>query len=152
MAIYTSYLARLKADPKMPEKIGACFVYIVTTRVAENRAVAPDWDFLNKYKAMVDCEHCTASEARDPNTCDPCHEKAWAGYEEAYLNKIQKLPEARRWIQRRSSEAIINNILLVCLEKNSIHCHRRLLAEEIARFVNPEINGKHAEYRGDWND
>ena len=152
MPVYTTYLARLKNDPKMPERIGSCFVYHIAIARApkENRCVAPDWSFLNQYKKDTDCDNCSAREARDPNTCDPCHEEAWIKYEKTYLNKIQSRPEAREWIQKRSADAILGNILLVCYEKDSTHCHRRLLAEEIARFTG--LNGKHAEYRGEFLD
>jgi len=140
MTIWTTYLAKLKNDPKMPERIGSCFVYIITTRAEKaNRCVAPDWSFLNEYK-------------KDTNCCYACQNEAWAKYEKAYLEKIQNSKEAKEWIQKRSNEALIGNILLVCYEKDPTHCHRRLLAEEIARLKNWEVNNKHAEYRGDWND
>jgi hypothetical protein len=128
MPIYTSYLAKLKNDPKLPERIGACFVYVVTTRAKGiDRVIAPDWTFLNEYKASGD----------------------WDSYEKAYLEKIRRNPLAQKWIQNRSNEALIANILLVCYEKDPAHCHRRLLAEEISRFKS--LNGEQAEYRGDFN-
>lgn len=128
MAIYTTYLAKLAHDPKMPERIGSCFVYVVTTRVNANRCVAPDWDFLEKYKKSGD----------------------WDAYEKAYLFKIRNLPDAQDWIRRRAEEAIIGNILLVCYEKDPTKCHRRLLAEEIAKY--PLKLNQDTEYRGDWDE
>ena len=142
MAIYTTYLAHLKQHPDIPQKIGACFVYHVALTIApkENRCVAPSPELLAYYKSTQE------SLGDDKKSL----ELLWQRYEYEYLKQIRESPEAREWIQKRSAEAIINNILLVCFEKDSARCHRRLLAEEIARFTG--LNGKHAEYLGDWND
>lgn len=137
MPVYTTYLAKLKNDPKMPERIGSCFVYVVTTKSKENQCVAPDWSFLNEYKEALSC-------------CYACHEEAWKKYEEAYFSKIRNLPEAQDWMMKRAWEAIIGNILLVCYEKSNEKCHRRLLAEEITKFTIGS-HQVHAEYRGDFH-
>jgi len=130
--IYTTYLAKLKNDPDIPQKIGSCFVYHIAIARApkENRCVAPTWTLLNEYKLNGN----------------------WESYKEIYLDQIRKSPEAQEWIQKRSNEALIGNILLVCYEKSNERCHRRLLAEEIARLINSEVNNSQAEYLGDWND
>jgi len=144
--IYTTYLARLRQDPKMPERIGSCFVYVVTTRVNANRCVAPDWSFLEKYKEAY--ENCKYPDKRGKMTFEQCKEEAWSEYEKAYLFKITTNADSVAWMLKRAEEAIIGNILLVCFEKDSNHCHRRLLAERIAQI--PAINGKSAEYRGEF--
>jgi len=45
-------------------------------------------------------------------------------------------------MEKRAQEAKIGNILLVCYEKDATHCHRRLLAEEIARRFGVEYKGE----------
>jgi uncharacterized protein YeaO (DUF488 family) len=126
----------------MPERIGACFVYhvAITRAPKENRCVAPSPELLAYYKST------SKSLAGDKKSL----ELLWQKYAEYYLNQIRLNPEAQKWIQSRSAEAIINNILLVCFEKDPAHCHRRLLAEEIVSLANPLVNSKHAEYRGDF--
>ena len=138
--IYTTYLAKLKNDPKMPERIGSCFVYHIAIARApkENRCVAPSWKLLNYYK----------STSKSLGNDEKASQILWQNYEEDYLKQIRESSEAQDWIQKRSADAILGNILLICYEKSNEHCHRRLLAEEIARFTG--LNGKHAEYRGEF--
>lgn len=138
--IWTTYLAYLKQHPDVPQKIGSCFVYHVSLGRApkENRCVAPSWNLLNYYKSTQE------SVGDDKKSL----ELLWQNYEEDYLKQIRESSEAQDWIEKRSADALLGNILLVCYEKSNERCHRRLLAEEIARFVG--LNGKHAEYRGDF--
>lgn len=121
MAIWTTYLGFLNKHggaEKVAQKLGSCFVYYVQ-RNRGNNAVAP----------MV-AELIKATKEKD-----------WETYEKIYNDELQK-PEAQKWMKTRAYEARIGNILLVCYEKNSQHCHRRLLAEEIARRFNAEYKGE----------
>jgi len=122
MPIYSTYLGFLNkhggAD-KVAMKLGSCFVYYVM-RNRGNNAVAP----------MV-AELIKATREKD-----------WETYEKIYHEELQK-PEALAWMKTRAYEARIGNIVLVCYEKDAAHCHRRLLAEEIARLFNG------VEYKGE---
>jgi len=67
--------------------------------------------------------------------------KDWENYRLVYLRQLNR-PEAQNWMEKRAQEAKIGNILLVCYEKDATHCHRRLLAEEIARRFGVEYKGE----------
>ena len=78
---------------------------------------------------------------------------SWATYKKRYLAQISPYAKefldswkhenpAIEWMERRAQESKIGDILLVCYEKDSAHCHRRLLAEEIVRCFNVEYRGE----------
>jgi len=121
MPIYTTYLGFLNkhggAD-KVAVKLGSCFVYYVM-RNRGNNVVAPTEQLLVE-----------ATKA-----------KRWDSYEFHYLEKL-KGKTAEHWMIHRAQEAKNGNILLVCYEKNAQHCHRRLLAEEIAKRFGVEYKGE----------
>jgi len=122
MPIFTTYLGFLNrhggAD-KVAEKIGHCFVYYVA-RDRGNNAVAPMDSLFIKLT----------------------REKEWSAYERYYNALVLKQSEAMKWMEKRAQEAKTGNILLVCFEKDATHCHRRLLAVEIARRFGIEYKGE----------
>jgi len=134
MPIWTTYLGFLNkhggAD-KVAQKIGSCFVYFVMINRGNNE-VAPSEELLRD-----------AKKGRI----------LWEDYEEEYLREIRdeaatswvskggKMP-GLQWMEKRAGEAKVGNILLVCFEKDAGHCHRRLLAEEIARRFGAEYKGE----------
>jgi len=116
MPIYTTYVGN---KPKVKaQKLGSCFVYFVM-RNRGNNEVAPMSITLMTLTAMKD----------------------WENYKIVYLQQLNR-PEARKWMEKRAQEAKIGNILLVCYEKDRTHCHRRLLAEEIAKRFDVEYKGE----------
>ena len=127
--IYTTYLGFLNKHGgafKVGEKIGSCFIYYVA-RDRGNNEVAPSKQLLKHYKNRP--VHLTVTEA-------------WPTYAQLYLDEIQTRDSAIEWMEKRAGEAKIGNILLVCYEKDHTHCHRRLLAEEIARRFGAEYKGE----------
>jgi len=121
MPIYTTYLGFLNKHGgahKVGMKIGSCFVYFIA-RNRGNNEVAPMSEtliFLTKHKD-------------------------WFNYERIYREQLSTRA-AEKWMEKRAGEAKIGNILLVCFEKDHMHCHRRLLAEEIARRHDVEYKGE----------
>jgi uncharacterized protein YeaO (DUF488 family) len=111
---------------KAAMKIGSCFFYYVM-RNRGNNEVAPSKQLLEHYKNRL--VHLTAIEA-------------WPTYAEHYMHEILTRHNAIDWMEKRAGEAKIGNILLVCYEKDSAHCHRRLLAEETARRSGVEYKGE----------
>jgi uncharacterized protein YeaO (DUF488 family) len=77
----------------------------------------------------------------DPVLIKATKEKDWTLYEGLYQSWLLT-PKAKRWMEKRAQEAKIGNILLVCYEKDATHCHRRLLAEEIAKRFDVEYKGE----------
>jgi len=122
MSIYTTYLGFLNKHggaKKVAMKLGSCFVYYVM-RNRGNNAVAPMDSLLIKLT----------------------REKQWEAYERYYLALTLQQSKAMEWMKKRAQEAKVGNILLVCFEKDAGHCHRRLLAEEIARRFGAEYKGE----------
>lgn len=122
MPIYTTYLGFLNKHGGANEvamKIGSCFVYYVMANRG-NDEVAPYIETVQAAKKG---------------------QISWNDYVAIYLRTIDT-PNGREWMERRAQEAKIGNILLVCFEKDPAHCHRRLLAEEIARRFGAEYKGE----------
>lgn len=71
----------------------------------------------------------------------------WEGYRAAYLDSL-KTVEAQEWMKRVADHAKNHDIVLVCYEKDAEHCHRTLLANEIAERFGVaylgELDGKEA--------
>lgn len=70
---------------------------------------------------------------------------SWKDYETIYLRKICELdaPNSLEWMQKRADESKAgHHVILVCFEKDAKHCHRRLLAEEIAKRFGTEYKGE----------
>ena len=125
MPIWTTYLGFLNKHKDTAEKLGSCFVYYVM-RNRGNNEVAPSEPLLLQIKAGdID----------------------WETYEKEYLVSLDRniKPFAEEWMKKRAEEAKIGNILLVCFEKSSRRCHRRLLAEEISRRYGAEYKGEVTE-------
>jgi len=133
MPIFTTYLGFLNKHGgaiKVAMKLGSCFVYYVA-RKRGNDAVAPTEYTLRTFMALKKT-HTTPKEQED----------LWKQCEEAYHNRIRLDEQSIAWMEHRAQEARIGNILLVCYEKDARHCHRRLLAEEIARRFSVEYKGE----------
>jgi len=119
MPIYTTYLGYLNKHRDAAQKLGSCFVYYVM-RNRGNNEVAPSETVLNDAKAG---------------------RITWEEYVKWYEIRLSS-DEAQLWMEKRAQYAQIGNILLVCYEKDHTHCHRRLLAEEIARRHGVEYKGE----------
>ena len=119
MAIFTTYLAN-KPKLRAQMDIGSCFVYFVM-RKRGNDEVAPTETLLHDAKTG---------------------RITWETYEESYLWRLRNDSAAQKWMEKRAGDAKIGNILLVCFEKDATRCHRRLLAEEIARRFGAEYKGE----------
>jgi len=130
MPIFTTYLGFLNkhggAD-KLAQRLGSCFVYYVM-RDRGNNQVAPAEMMLKAFKKLLQLYGDK--------------EEFWKQYEENYLIQIGLDNKALVWMEKRAQEARVGNILLVCFEKNAQRCHRRLLAEEIARRFGVEYKGE----------
>lgn len=119
MVLLTTYLANLTKIRKLNgelkptvealENIGLMrpIVYYVM-RNRGNNAVAPTERMLNHWKASED----------------------WEGYSREYAKRLHT-KEAKEWMKNIADESLFNDVILVCFEKDSHHCHRRLLAKEI---------------------
>jgi len=117
MPIYTTYLGN---KPKaQAQKLGSCFVYFIM-RAGGNNEVAPSKKLLQDAKAG---------------------KINWDVYSLCYLTEINNFT-SRQWMEKRAEEARVGNVLLVCYEKDATHCHRRLLAEEIAKRFGVEYKGE----------
>jgi len=128
MPIHTTYLGYVRKH--RPSLIHNLFLIYYVMRNRGNNEVAPgEWlyPYLKLRKAY------NSKQERD---------ELWKKYEENYMIQIGLSKEARTWMEKRSQEAKIGNILLVCYEKDAQHCHRRLLAEEIARRFGVEYKGE----------
>lgn len=121
MPIYTTYLG--KKPKTLAQKLGSCFIYYVM-RNRGNNEVSPTKETLFVVKEMV--------KRGEP--------RAWEIYKSNYFYCLTEKSVA--WMEQRAWEAKIGNVLLVCYEKDSTHCHRRLLAEEISRRFSVEYKGE----------
>jgi len=122
MPIYTTYLGFLNKHGgahKVGMELGSCLIYYVMVGRG-NDDVAPYIETVQAVKKGT---------------------ISWDDYKIIYLRTIDT-PNGREWMERRAGEAKIGNILLVCYEKDHTHCHRRLLAEEIARRHGVEYKGE----------
>lgn len=89
-----------------------------------NDEVAPDPEMLEGYKKLGKIYSI---------------EDLWPQYRENYLTQIRLSKEADLWMETAAEESLLHDVLLVCYEKDYLHCHRTLLAEEIVRR-HPEVN------------
>jgi len=128
MPLFTTYLAFLKKgvgwfDDK-PTYISTDdrfqkgkFLYVMRNR--GNNEVAPNEDMLRSFKKLALIQGMT--------------KELWEQYEENYLIQIGLSPAATDWMKRVANQSLKENVVLVCYEKDSEHCHRTLLAREIMR-------------------
>ena len=63
----------------------------------------------------------------------------WKSYKKWYLKGRLETEEAKEWMKKVAEEAVWRDVVLVCFEKDHIHCHRVLLAHTIAEKF-PEVN------------
>lgn len=119
MPIYTTYLAHLKrlsAEQKWQQRSRTYYVM----RNRGNNEVAPGSYMLKEYKAG---------------------KMTWEEYEKMYREGVGLLT-GTPWMQKRAEEAKNDIVILVCYEKDASHCHRRLLAEEIAKRFDAKYEGE----------
>jgi len=116
MALFTSYLSFLKTLEKWPNPVE--FVYVARNR--GNNEVAPPESILKLWKEGT---------------------ITWEGYRKAYLGSLD-FEESIAWMRRTAEKAKDHDVILICFEKDAEHCHRSLLAEEIARRFNVEFKGE----------
>jgi len=140
MPIYTTYVGnRLKF--LKAQKLGSCFIYYVA-RNRGNNEVAPAKEMVEKaayYKRVREGKQRWPREHFKPQPA--VADVFWNKYVWQYLRILEE-DDAIEWMEKRAGEAKIGNILLVCYEKDATHCHRRLLAEEIARRFGVEYKGE----------
>jgi len=130
MPIYTTYVAYLKKFDYNPLKIfpsvleSTLIYYVMRNR--GNNEVAPDELILIMWKR---------------------NDISWESYCHHYEDKLAK-KEAQAWMQKKAEEANRgHNVILVCFEKSPEHCHRRLLAETIAKQFGAEYKGELSLYQ-----
>ena len=67
----------------------------------------------------------------------------WDEYKQNYLANLRSSEEAHGWMKDVAQETQNFEVVLVCFEKDATHCHRTLLAEEIATtFPDVELRGE----------
>ena len=129
MSLFTTYLGYLKAINRRNcgqlirtenalENVGLRepkIYYVMLNR--GNNEVAPTREALNSFKVTND----------------------WNGYVKWYQNRLRINLQSKQWIQRVAEESLCRDVVLVCFEKDHLHCHRSLLANEIVR-QHPEVN------------
>jgi uncharacterized protein YeaO (DUF488 family) len=59
---------------------------------------------------------------------------SWDQFQELYLWEIRNCSKKINLVKIIARLALTTNVTLLCIEKNAIHCHRRLLAEECVRI------------------
>lgn len=111
MALFTTYLSAVSA-------FGQKYTYYYIMRNRGNDEVAPSSGLLQTYKAGL---------------------ITWEEYAKKYTEQIQTDPKAVAWIDKIAEEALLDDVVLVCFEKDQNHCHRSLLALQIT-FRHPEVN------------
>jgi len=67
---------------------------------------------------------------------------SWIKYEKEYLDQLQRFQPAHEWMRKIAEEAKTSNVILICHEKDFRYCHRKLLAQEIARRFSVEYKGE----------
>lgn len=130
MALFTTYLGFLRNYNSPTKK----FMYVMRNR--GNNQVAPSKELLDQWlREKKLFKEFGEWETRGIAAC-------WPHYKRKYL-KLLESEQAKAWMQKVAKEAQRGDVVLVCYEKDSKHCHRRLLAQEIVRR-HPEV-----EYRGE---
>lgn len=130
MPIYTSYVAYLRKFNYNPLKIfpyslKSTLIYYVQ-RNRGNNEVAPSKTLLKQIKSG---------------------EITWEEYERVYRENMPLLM-GTPWMEKRAKEAQQgHHVILVCYEKDATHCHRRLLAEEIAKRFGAEYKGELSKFQ-----
>jgi hypothetical protein len=125
MPLFTTYLARRNWLMESPSRLRSVFsdtlpefVYVMRNR--GNREVEPPEMVLRLAKEGA---------------------ITWEGYRDAYLDSLNTY-DSRWWMQLVASRCHEKNIVLVCFERSSEHCHRRLLAELMAQDYYVEYKGE----------
>jgi len=138
MPLYTTYLAFLKNanyNPVniFPNELKETLIYYVRSNRG-NDEVAPskallEWlariksEFGKEWKKVFAAEY-------------------WRHYKRKYLRQLRTSPEADRWMKKIAEESKRTNVVLVCLEKDHMHCHRRLLAEGMSQKFGAQYKGE----------
>ena len=128
MSLWTTYLSFITRNEfEIAEKLRALknshgmIVYYVA-RKRGNDVVAPSQKLLADAKAA---------------------KIGWQEYKENYLADLRSSEDAYEWMKKVAKETKNLDVILVCFEKDATHCHRTLLAEEIAiTFPDIQIKGE----------
>ena len=96
-----------------------------------NDAVAPSKELLFRSKQL-------AKEAKT----DQEETAVWEQYKKEYLEQLEESTDAYSWMYERASEGKEFHVIFVCFERNSLRCHRRLLADYM-------VNNWQSDYRGE---
>ena len=129
MALFTTYLAQLKGVDLSDRGLKNPKVYYVM-RNRGNNEVAPSNDYLPHFLKLRKAYEKIGNKQR--------LRELWKEYEENYVFQLGLDKDAHEWIQRVAEEALFQDVVLVCYEKDYLHCHRHLLAQEIVR-LHPEV-------------
>jgi len=127
MALYTSYLAFLRKFDYNPVNVfpnqleSVEFVYVMRNR--GNNIVAPS-EFLLK-------------QVKDG-------EIGWEEYRRRYILWITH-SSAILWMKEVGERAEEHDVVLICYEKDTNHCHRTLLAEAVSKWSGAEYKGELTE-------
>jgi uncharacterized protein YeaO (DUF488 family) len=123
--IYTTYRSNVKKIPiKDNTKIILVYRYgapIVREDVIELRDVGPTGELLKEYQ----------------------NNKNWDEYKIKYIDQLYNNPFSIRQFRKLILLARECDLILVCYEKDYLHCHRSLLAREIEYNID-------IKYIGEW--
>lgn len=129
MALFTTYLAQLKGENLSDFGLRNPKLYYVM-RNRGNNEVAPSDTYLPHFlKLRKDYEKIGDKERL---------RELWEQYKENYFFQLGLSKDAQNWIRRVAEESLWRDIVLVCYERDYLHCHRHLLAQEIVR-LHPEV-------------
>lgn len=131
MALYTSYLGFLNklghGTAYLPKGLSVKtleFLYIMRNR--GNDEVAPSKELLALAKGG---------------------KISWGEYAQNYLMDLKDSEEAFEWMFKVAKRTKNHDVVLICYEKDASHCHRTLLASEMARQFKGLI-----EYKGELSE
>ena len=103
MKVYTSYYA---LNASHPRAVGISISMPKGVTIRQIKALAPDWETLQKYKQTND----------------------WDAYTHEYLDKLNKLGI------ENITRLIHDGDVLLCYEKPPKNCHRHLLADWLRNY------------------
>jgi len=118
---------------------------LFTTYLANLREGFPDVEKMLQNRGLKEPKVYYVMRNRGNNEVAPTeemlglHKKGnWPVYQQQYRERIKSVG-AKNWIDRVAEEALWQDVVLVCFEKDHNRCHRTLLAIEIIR-KHPEVN------------
>lgn len=124
--LFTTYLGFLRNYNGLDKR----FYYVMRNR--GNNQVAPTKEMVDQMlrdKKLF--EEFGEWKTRGMSAC-------WPHYQKKYLRLLES-EQAQNWMRRVAAESLMRDVVLVCYEKDHVHCHRRLLVQEIDRIY-PQVN------------